>query len=90
MKIGTKTFTVFAPTDGAFATAAAQTGRSMWSETDGLEAAKAIASKHIMPTTLFTAGMRFYLQKDTLRPQFSLKIQKNAGKNAITFYFVQN
>ncbi|KAK0175548.1 hypothetical protein PV327_009291 [Microctonus hyperodae] len=77
---GTKTFTVFAPTDGAFLASATQNGRPVWTENDGAEMAKVIVSRHIMPTTLYTAGMRYYHQKDTLRPQFLLKIQKNGGR----------
>lgn len=77
--LGTKTYTIFAPTDAAFAASAVQTGQPVWSETDGPEVAKTIALKHIMPTTLYSAGMRYYHQKDTLRPQFTLRIQKNGG-----------
>ncbi|XP_043280858.1 uncharacterized protein [Venturia canescens] len=76
---GTKTFTVFAPTDTAFANAAAQNGRPVWIESDGPEAAKDIISRHIIPTTLYTGGMRYYHQRDTLRPQVTLSIQKNGG-----------
>ncbi|XP_011301591.1 cell wall protein DAN4 [Fopius arisanus] len=77
---GTKTFTVFAPTDSAFAAAASNSGRGVWTDGDGPELAKNIISRHIIPTTMYTAGMRFYHQKDTLRPQFTLRIQKNGGR----------
>ncbi|XP_063985814.1 uncharacterized protein LOC135166961 [Diachasmimorpha longicaudata] len=77
---GTKTFTVFAPTDSAFAAATSNSGRPVWTEGDGPEIAKNIISRHIIPTTMYTAGMRFYHQKDTLRPQFTLRIQKNGGR----------
>ncbi|XP_015114826.1 uncharacterized protein LOC107039624 [Diachasma alloeum] len=77
---GTKTFTVFAPTDAAFTAATSNSGRPVWTEGDGPEIAKNIISRHIIPTTMYTAGMRFYHQKDTLRPQFTLRIQKNGGR----------
>ncbi|XP_066599066.1 uncharacterized protein [Prorops nasuta] len=77
---GPKTFTIFAPTDTAFANAASKQGGPIWSEVDGAEAAKAIISKHVVPTTLYTAGMRYYIQKDSLRPQAPLHIHKNGGR----------
>ncbi|XP_047367594.1 uncharacterized protein DDB_G0284459-like isoform X3 [Vespa velutina] len=77
---GPKTFTVFAPTDSAFTSAASKNGTPVWTEEDGPVAAKAIVSKHIIPTTLYTAGMRYYLQKDTLRVQSPIHIHKNGGR----------
>ncbi|XP_076242887.1 uncharacterized protein LOC143184497 [Calliopsis andreniformis] len=77
---GPKTFTVFAPTDSAFDTATSKDGAPIWTEEDGPEAAKTIISRHILPSTLYTAGMRYYLQKDTLRPQSPVHIHKNAGR----------
>ncbi|CAK9799759.1 Transforming growth factor-beta-induced protein ig-h3 [Anthophora quadrimaculata] len=76
---GPKTFTVFAPTDSAFESAA-KDGAPVWTEEDGPEAAKTIISRHVMPSTLYTAGMRYYLQKDTLRPQSPVHIHKNGGR----------
>ncbi|CAK9814159.1 Transforming growth factor-beta-induced protein ig-h3 [Anthophora plagiata] len=76
---GPKTFTVFAPTDSAFESAA-KDGTPVWTEEDGPEAAKTIISRHVMPSTLYTAGMRYYLQKDTLRPQSPVHIHKNGGR----------
>ncbi|CAL7939950.1 unnamed protein product [Xylocopa violacea] len=76
---GPKTFTVFAPTDSAFESAS-KDGAPIWTETDGPEAAKAIISRHVIPSTLYTAGMRYYLQKDTLRPQSPVHIHKNGGR----------
>ncbi|XP_034945398.1 uncharacterized protein [Chelonus insularis] len=78
--IGTKTYTVFAPTDAAFTAFEVQNGRPVWIEADGQEVAKTIVARHIMPTTLFSAGMRYYHQKDTLQPHFTLRIQKNGGR----------
>ncbi|XP_043496822.1 ras guanine nucleotide exchange factor R [Polistes fuscatus] len=77
---GPKTFTVFAPTDSAFTAAASKNGTPVWTEEDGPVAAKAIISRHIIPTTLYTAGMRYYLQKDTLRVQSPVHIHKNGGR----------
>ncbi|KZC07302.1 Transforming growth factor-beta-induced protein ig-h3, partial [Dufourea novaeangliae] len=78
---GPKTFTIFAPTDSAFDAATSKDGEGpIWTEEDGPEAAKTIISKHIIPSTLYTAGMRYYLQKDTLRPQSPVHIHKNAGR----------
>ncbi|KAK2579418.1 hypothetical protein KPH14_003276 [Odynerus spinipes] len=77
---GPKTFTVFAPTDAAFAAVASKNGTPVWTEEDGPVAAKAIVSKHIIPSTMYTAGMRYYLQKDTLRVQSPVHIHKNGGR----------
>ncbi|CAL1686442.1 unnamed protein product [Lasius platythorax] len=77
---GPKTFTIFAPIDSAFTDASAKNGPPIWTEEDGAEAAKAIISRHVIPTTLYTAGMRYYIQKDTLRPQSPIHIHKNGGR----------
>ncbi|XP_026669404.1 ras guanine nucleotide exchange factor R isoform X2 [Ceratina calcarata] len=84
---GPKTFTVFAPTDSAFE-AAAKDGAPVWTEDDGAEAAKTIISKHIIPSTLYTAGMRYYLQKDTLRPQSPVHVHKNGGRVRVNEAYV--
>ncbi|XP_043523678.1 mucin-5AC isoform X2 [Frieseomelitta varia] len=76
---GPKTFTVFAPTDSAFESFS-KDGAPVWTEEDGPEAAKTIISRHVIPSTLYTAGMRYYLQKDTLRPQSPIHIHKNGGR----------
>lgn len=83
--LGPKTFTVFAPTDSAFTSAASKNGTPIWTEEDGPVAAKAVVSRHIIPTTLYTAGMRYYLQKDTLRVQSPVHIHKNGG-NCLILY----
>ncbi|XP_054010890.1 mucin-12-like [Hylaeus anthracinus] len=77
---GPKTFTIFAPTDAAFNAATSKDGTPVWTDEDGPEAAKAIVSRHIIPSTLYTAGMRYYLQKDTLRSQSPVHIHKNGGR----------
>ncbi|XP_018377757.1 PREDICTED: uncharacterized protein LOC108770586 isoform X2 [Trachymyrmex cornetzi] len=77
---GPKTFTIFAPTDSAFTDASSKNGVPIWTDEDGPEAAKAIISRHVIPTTLYTAGMRYYIQKDTLRPQSPVHIHKNGGR----------
>ncbi|XP_050459628.1 uncharacterized protein LOC126855766 [Cataglyphis hispanica] len=77
---GPKAFTIFAPIDSAFTDASVKNGVPIWTEEDGAEAAKAIISRHVIPTTLYTAGMRYYIQKDTLRPQSPVHIHKNGGR----------
>lgn len=77
---GPKTFTIFAPTDSAFTDASAKNGAPIWTDEDGPEAAKAIISRHVIPTSLYTAGMRYYIQKDALRPQSPIHIHKNGGR----------
>ncbi|XP_072749357.1 uncharacterized protein [Anoplolepis gracilipes] len=77
---GPKTFTIFAPIDSAFTDASVKNGAPIWTEEDGAEAAKAIISRHVIPTTLYTAGMRYYIQKDTLRSQSPIHIHKNGGR----------
>lgn len=77
--LGPKTFTIFAPIDSAFTDATVKNGAPIWTEEDGAEAAKAIISRHVTPTTLYTAGMRYYIQKDSLRPQSPIHIHKNGG-----------
>ncbi|XP_043261181.1 uncharacterized protein LOC122402456 [Colletes gigas] len=77
---GPKTFTIFAPMDSAFETATSKDGTPIWTDADGPEAAKTIISRHVIPSTLYTAGMRYYLQKDTLRPQSPVHIHKNGGR----------
>ncbi|XP_018404075.1 PREDICTED: histone-lysine N-methyltransferase 2D isoform X1 [Cyphomyrmex costatus] len=77
---GPKTFTIFAPTDSAFTDTSTKNGVPIWTEEDGPEAAKTIISRHVIPTTLYTAGMRYYIQKDTLRPQSPIHIHKNGGR----------
>ncbi|XP_043477471.1 ras guanine nucleotide exchange factor R isoform X2 [Leptopilina heterotoma] len=81
MLSGPKTYTVFAPTDAAFAEAVTKTGSALWRESDGPDAAKEIVTRHIIPTTLYTAGMRFYHQKETLREKTPpIHIQKTGGR----------
>ena len=84
---GTKTFTVFAPTDAAFVEAATKNGGTpIWQESDGPEAAKEIVLRHVIPTTMYTAGMRYYHQKETLRAQAPVQIQKTGGKSITCIY----
>ncbi|XP_046412993.1 mediator of DNA damage checkpoint protein 1 isoform X1 [Neodiprion fabricii] len=79
---GSKTYTIFAPTDNAFMIASASpNGSPPWlDDEDNQEAARAIVSRHVIPTTLFTAGMRYYQQKETLHSQAFLHIHKNSGR----------
>lgn len=43
------------------------------------EAAEAFVKKHVVPGTLFTAGMRFYQVKDSMASGHSVTLQKNGG-----------
>ncbi|XP_014206682.1 mediator of RNA polymerase II transcription subunit 15 [Copidosoma floridanum] len=81
MLSGAKTFTVFAPTDAALAEAAVKNAETpIWQESDGPDAAKELVLRHVIPTTLYTAGMRYYHQKDSLREQAPIQIQKTGGR----------
>ncbi|XP_055381900.1 uncharacterized protein LOC129612366 [Condylostylus longicornis] len=75
---GTKTYTVFAPTDKAFNELETEDLQKLLTEKD---LAESFAMKHIMPTTLFSAGMRFYQVKDSLLEGKTITLQKtNAGR----------
>lgn len=44
------------------------------------EAAEKFVKKHVVPGTLFTAGMRFYQVKESMADGQSVTLQKNGGK----------
>ena len=71
-----KTYTVFAPTDKAFSVLTD-------SELDKLltnqEAAKTIALRHIVPGTLYTAGMNYYQVVDSMETGQKVVIKKEIG-----------
>lgn len=73
---GHKTYTIFAPTDKAFAEIDPIELDKLTSDKD---AAQAFVMKYIMPGTLFSAGMRFYQVKDTLLPGNSITLQKTSS-----------
>ncbi|EEB13598.1 conserved hypothetical protein [Pediculus humanus corporis] len=76
---GVKTYTVFAPTDKAFSVLTD-------SELDKLltnqEAAKTIALRHIVPGTLYTAGMNYYQVMDSMEPGQKVVIKKEIANSA--------
>jgi uncharacterized surface protein with fasciclin (FAS1) repeats len=75
-KSGIKTYTIFAPTDAAFAHLSTEELSALVGEK---ESAVELVSKHILPTTLYTTGMRFYQVKETIDEK-TVTIQKNGGK----------
>ncbi|XP_047987164.1 uncharacterized protein LOC125227017 [Leguminivora glycinivorella] len=71
-----KTYTVFAPTDAAFARVSpAELAR--YSEKS---AAKALVARHVLPGTLYSAGMRYYQLRNSMEEATPLTLQKNAGR----------
>jgi hypothetical protein len=74
---GTSTYTVFAPTDAAFNHLSTEEINKMVSEKT---TAEALVNKHIVPNTIYTAGMRFYQVKDSLAEGKPITVQKSGGK----------
>ncbi|XP_063375950.1 uncharacterized protein LOC134663504 [Cydia fagiglandana] len=71
-----KTYTVFAPTDAAFARLSpAELAR--YSEKS---AARALVARHVLPGTLYSAGMRYYQLRNSMEEATPLTLQKNAGR----------
>lgn len=74
---GTKTFTLFAPTDRAFATMSTdELSRTVSDRT----AARQLVMRHITPTTLFTNGMRYYQIRDSLEQGKQITLSKSSGR----------
>lgn len=44
------------------------------------DTAHQLVARHILPSTLYTSGMRFYQVKTTLAEDKTLTVQKNGGK----------
>lgn len=76
---GTKTFTIFAPVNTAFSHQTMESGMPIWTDNDGLESARQLILRHVIPMSLYTAGMRYYHQKESLQNQILLQIQKTGG-----------
>ncbi|KAL1123794.1 hypothetical protein AAG570_001565 [Ranatra chinensis] len=74
MLTGSKTYTVFAPTDEAFPEG----------EVDRLlgqrGAARTLALRHISPGTLYSAGMLYYQLRDTMTSGKQISLFKEAGR----------
>ncbi|KAG5890392.1 hypothetical protein JTB14_029756 [Gonioctena quinquepunctata] len=74
---GTKTFTVFAPTEKAFAGLSATDLSKI--VTDKV-LARELVLRHILAGTLYTNGMRYYQIKDSLLQDKQLTFSKQSGK----------
>ncbi|XP_028174764.1 uncharacterized protein LOC114363281 [Ostrinia furnacalis] len=71
-----KTYTVFAPTDAAFARLQPNE-LSRYSEK---AAARALVARHVLPGTLYSAGMRYYQLRNSMEDAKPLTLQKNSGR----------
>lgn len=79
---GSKTFTLFAPTDKAFAGLSTEDlGRTV---TDKV-LARELVLRHLLPGTLYTNGMRYYQIKDSLLQDRQLTFSKQSGKEIVCF-----
>ncbi|EDS43076.1 conserved hypothetical protein [Culex quinquefasciatus] len=83
---GIKTYTVFAPTDAAFANYSTDELNKLVTDKDQAEE---LVKKHVVPGTLFTAGMRFYQVKDAMAEGKTVTLQKSAGKIKINDGYLQ-
>lgn len=76
--LGIKTYTIFAPIDKSFSDIESDALEKLLSDKT---AAEEFAMKHVVPGTLFSAGMRFYQIKDSLLTGKTVILQKtSAGK----------
>ncbi|CAH0726328.1 unnamed protein product, partial [Brenthis ino] len=71
-----KTYTVFAPTDAAFSRLTA----SELSRYSDKAAAKALVARHVLPGTLYSAGMRYYQLRNSMEDAKPLTLQKSSGR----------
>ncbi|XP_035909642.1 uncharacterized protein LOC118511078 isoform X2 [Anopheles stephensi] len=83
---GIKTYTVFAPTDAAFAHLTSEELTNLVTEKDQAEE---LVRKHVVPGTLFTAGMRFYQVKDVMAEGKTVTLQKTGGKIKVNDGYLQ-
>ncbi|XP_055592018.1 nuclear receptor coactivator 6 isoform X2 [Uranotaenia lowii] len=82
---GIKTYTVFAPTDVAFSHLSTDELNKLVTDK---EQAEELVKKHVVPGTLFTAGMRFYQVKDAMAEGKTVTLQKSGGKIKINDGFL--
>lgn len=68
---------MFAPTDKAFA---ALTDEELDKLLARREAARTIVLRHVMPGTLYSAGMHFFQIKESMERGQKITIQKELGK----------
>jgi hypothetical protein len=78
--LGIKTYTVFAPTDAAFAHLNPEDLNNLVTDKANAEE---FVKKHVLPGTMFTAGMRFYQVKESMAEGKSITLQKNSGRNDV-------
>lgn len=71
-----KTYTVFAPTDTAFA----RLSPAELSRYSDKAAARALVARHVLPGTLYSAGMRYYQLRNSMEDAKPLTLQKSSGK----------
>ncbi|CAG5048266.1 unnamed protein product [Parnassius apollo] len=71
-----KTYTVFAPTDAAFARLPAHEVVRLADKAD----ARALVARHVLPGTLYSAGMRYYQLRNSMEDAKPLTLQKNSGR----------
>lgn len=84
--VGTKTYTLFAPTDRAFVGLNSDELTKLITDK---ELARDLVTRHIISGTLFTNGMRYYQLKDTLEPDKQIAISKSTSEylRLIGFHF---
>lgn len=81
-----KTYTVFAPTDAAFA----RMSPAEMAKLGDRAGAKAFVARHVLPGTLYSAGMRYYQLRNSMEDAKPLTLQKNAGKSILLNMVVVN
>ncbi|KAK9882536.1 hypothetical protein WA026_021883 [Henosepilachna vigintioctopunctata] len=82
---GSKTFTLFAPTDKAFAGLSSEDlGRMITDKT----LAREMVLRHLLPGTLYTNGMRYFMIKDSLQSDRQITISKQSGKIKINNHYL--
>ncbi|XP_044752365.1 uncharacterized protein LOC123312170 [Coccinella septempunctata] len=74
---GTKTFTLFAPTDKAFVGLSSEDLGRMISDK---KLARELVLRHLIAGTLYTNGMRYFQIKESLQPDRQITINKQSGK----------
>lgn len=84
---GSKTFTVFAPTDRAFASLS---NEDITKTVSDRALARELIKKHVVPGTLYTNGMRYYQIKDSLEPNSQLTLSKTLSKYCFASFFLHS
>ncbi|XP_004929162.1 uncharacterized protein LOC101735700 [Bombyx mori] len=71
-----KTYTVFAPTDAAFA----RLPPAELAQLTERARAHELVARHVLPGTLYSAGMRYYQLRNSMEDAKPLTLQKNSGR----------